>query len=177
MSKEEKVVDVTDSYRDQLPEDLDITRAQAAYRLPSMSRRRGYAVGSWVLAAALLLLWLDYGNGVYVNDGYLVLGISLVLLGGIFGLTGWPLNVREIDAVSRASSETKFSIGHIAAQLGWQGVRSRPTWRVLLYSDENPPKERALVLIDGVDGHVVYSETEANPEDWSADLATAQNRS
>ncbi len=44
---------------------------------------------------------------------------------------------------------------------------SRPTWRILLYSAENPPTRRGLVLVDGVDGEIVASFTEDNPEDWS----------
>jgi hypothetical protein len=45
---------------------------------------------------------------------------------------------------------------------------SRPTWRILLYSAENPPKQRGIVLLDGVDGQVVEWFAEDNPEDWSS---------
>ena len=45
--------------------------------------------------------------------------------------------------------------------------QSRPTWRILLYSAEDPPKTRGLVLVDGVDGTVLEQFTEANPEDWA----------
>ncbi len=51
--------------------------------------------------------------------------------------------------------------------MGWRGLLSRPTWRVLLYSAEDPPTKRGFVLVDGVDGKVIDSFTEANPEDWS----------
>ena len=51
--------------------------------------------------------------------------------------------------------------------MGWRGLRSRPLWRILLYSDENPPDKRGLVLVDGVDGTVVEHFVEDNPEDWS----------
>ena len=169
------LTNAAEKYRDQLPDDLDITRAKAAYLLPSMTRRRWYAIFTWFVAAVSLLLWFTRGNGVFVNRASFVLGISLLILGMAFWFTGWPLNIRETDAVTRASKNTPFAIGHIAAQLGWQGFRSRPTWRVLLYSSENLPRERAVVLIDGVDGHVVFSEAEANPEDWSAELTTSSH--
>ena len=59
-----------------------------------------------------------------------------------------------------------------SAQMGWRGYLSRPTWRILLYSAEMPPRERGLVLVDGVDGRVLEYFTEPNPEDWS-DLTDA----
>ena len=60
-----------------------------------------------------------------------------------------------------------FPVGHASAQLMWRGLRSRPTWRILLYSAEEPPKTRGLVVVDGVDGEILHRFTEANPEDWS----------
>jgi len=60
-----------------------------------------------------------------------------------------------------------FAVGHASAQLGWRGLRSRPTWRILLYSSEEPPTRRGIVLVDGVDGEVLAQFTEDNPEDWS----------
>ena len=51
--------------------------------------------------------------------------------------------------------------------MGWRGLLSRPTWRILLYSAENPPAKRGLVLVDGVDGEIVEHFVEDNPEDWT----------
>jgi hypothetical protein len=44
---------------------------------------------------------------------------------------------------------------------------SKPTWRILLYSAENPPTKRALVLVDGITGGIIDRIVEDNPEDWS----------
>ena len=66
-----------------------------------------------------------------------------------------------------ATRRVGFAVGHASAQLGWRGLRSRPTWRILLYSAENPPTKRGLVLVDGVDAEIVSYFVEANPEDWS----------
>jgi hypothetical protein len=52
--------------------------------------------------------------------------------------------------------------------MGWRGLLSRPTWRVLVYSADDPPEKRGLVLVDGVDGSIVEWLVEDNPEDWSA---------
>ena len=60
-----------------------------------------------------------------------------------------------------------FAVGHASALLGWRGLRSRPTWRILLDSSEDPPAKRGLVLVDGVDGEVLDQVIEDNPEDWS----------
>jgi hypothetical protein len=57
----------------------------------------------------------------------------------------------------------------------WRGLRSRPTWRVLVYSAESPPRQRSLVLVDAVDGTVVEHLTEDNPEDDWLDDATTQS--
>ena len=55
----------------------------------------------------------------------------------------------------------------LRAQQVWRGIRSRPTWRVLCYSTEDPPYQRGLVLVDAIDGSVVEQMVEDNPERWS----------
>jgi hypothetical protein len=93
--------------------------------------------------------------------------VFLIVL-GIYGFAaGTKLNVHDVDALVSASSHVGFPIGHASAQLGWRGLLSRPTWRVLLYSAENPPAKRGLVLVDGVDSTIVGDLVEDNPEDWS----------
>jgi hypothetical protein len=82
-------------------------------------------------------------------------------------VTAWSLDVDEQDALVAASRTVGFPVGHASAQMGWRGLLSRPTWRILLYSDETPPAKRGLVLVDGHDGEVVEHFVEENPEDWS----------
>jgi hypothetical protein len=36
----------------------------------------------------------------------------------------------------------------------------------LLYSADDPPEKRGLVLVDGVDGSIVEWFVEDNPENW-----------
>ncbi len=102
-----------------------------------------------------------------VNDGFLAAGIAMVLIGAYHLVAGWNLDVDERDALVAATERVGFPVGHASAQLGWRGLRSKPTWRILLYSAENPPTRRGLVLVDGVDAEIVASFTEDNPEDWS----------
>ena len=153
---------------DQLPEDLDVTGFVGPYTFPDNSRRRVPGVIYLLVAAACLVLWLVRGDGgVLVNEG-MVLASGLLGTIGVFNLAaGWHLGVRETDALVAASREVGFPVGHASAQLAWRGLRSRPTWRILLYSAEDPPAKRGLVLVDGVDGHVVAHLVEDNPEDWS----------
>ena len=66
-----------------------------------------------------------------------------------------------------AARDVGFPVGHASAQLGWRGLRSRPTWRVLLYSNEPSPTHRGLVLVDGIDGEIIDRFVEQNPEDWT----------
>jgi hypothetical protein len=103
-----------------------------------------------------------------VNEGFLWGGVALVLIGAFHWAAAWRLAVREGDALIAAAGRIGFPVGHASAQLGWTGVRSRPVWRILLYSAEDPPQRRGVVLVDGVDGEVVFDFVEANPEDWTA---------
>ena len=91
----------------------------------------------------------------------------LAVVGAYQLVTGWNLDVDEQDALVAATRAVGFPVGHASAQMGWRGLRSRPTWRILLYSAENPPTQRGLVLVDGVDGEIVEHFVEDNPEDWS----------
>ncbi|MFA9566032.1 MAG: response regulator, partial [Acidimicrobiales bacterium] len=61
----------------------------------------------------------------------------------------------------------------LAKQLGAAGYLSKPTWRILLYSADEPPSQRGLVLVDGQDGDIIDWIVEDNPEDWSEFAASA----
>lgn len=160
--------DENDDYRDELPEDLDASAFVGPYQFPDNSRRRVPGVIYLATAALCIGLWAAYGSdGVLVNRGFLVLGIALALVGAYHLAAGWHLAVDQTDALVAATREVGFPVGHASAQLGWRGLRSRPTWRILLYSADEPPTKRGLVLVDGIDGSVVAHFVEKNPEDWS----------
>jgi hypothetical protein len=159
-----------DDVRDELPEELDVTGYVGQYTFPDIARRRIPAVVYLVVAAACFLLWVTHrGPGhVLVNVGFGWVAAGLGLAGVYHWAAAWPLNVRETDALVAASLRVGFAIGHASAQLGWSGLRSRPVWRILLYSAEDPPRQRGVVLVDAVDGKVLFDFVEANPEDWSS---------
>lgn len=156
-----------DDHRDALPAELDPTGYVGPYTFPDNRRRRAPAAMYLVLGAASVAGWAAAGDSVLVNRGFLVLGVAMVLAGGYQWLAGYPLKIDETDALAAAGRRVGFAVGHASAQLGWRGLRSRPTWRILLYSAEEPPRSRGLVLVDGVDGQVVAHFVEDNPEDWS----------
>jgi hypothetical protein len=110
-----------------------------------------------------------------VNEGILFAGILLGIIGAYHLQAGFDLDVDERDALVAATRQVGFAVGHASAQLGWRGIRSRPTWRILLYSAEEPPLHRGLVLVDGCDGEIIAHFVEDNPEDWS-DLPPAEVR-
>jgi hypothetical protein len=154
--------------RDELPDDLDAAGYVGPYLFPNNNRRRIPAVLYIVIGLSCVALYAVKGDGgLLVNSGYLVAGIALVLFGIYSYQAGFDLDVDERDALVAASRAVGFPVGHASAQLGWRGLRSRPTWRILLYSSEEPPQQRGLVLVDGVDGSVVEHFVEDNPEDWS----------
>jgi hypothetical protein len=156
-----------DELRDELPDDLNPSAFVGPYQFPDNSRRRRPAAIYLIVAVVLLVVWLVRGDGpaVLVNDGYLWGAIVLGAVGVFSFTSGWRMQVDEKQALVAAQGAVGFAVGHASAQQVWRGVRSRPTWRVLVYSAENPPRQRGLVLVDAVDGRVLEHLTEANPED------------
>jgi hypothetical protein len=154
--------------RDALPEDLNVSEFVGPYVFPNNNRRRVPGYLYILIGIGCLAAWFVAGSdGVLVNAGFLAAGVSLILIGAYHLVAGWNLDVDERDALVAATERVAFPVGHASAQLGWRGLLSRPTWRILLYSAEDPPTRRGLVLVDGVDGEIVASFTEDNPEDWS----------
>ena len=154
-------------HRDELPEDLQPSAYVGMYTFPDIKKRRIPGAIYLASAAGLLALWLAYHDGgVFVNHGTLVGAIGFALVGLYHLAAGWPLHVKDVDALASASRAVGFPVGHASAQLGGRGLRCRPTWRIHLYSAEEPPARRGLVLVDGLDGTVVEHVVEDNPEDW-----------
>lgn len=159
-------------HRDTLPAELDVTGPAGAtgidYAFPNNRRRRVPGMLYLAIAAMCFVLWAWRGDGgVLVNGGFLGAAVGLAAIGAYHLAAGWDLAVDDTAALVAAVRQTGFPVGHASAQLGWTGLRSRPTWRILLYSAENPPLRRGLVLVDGVNGDVVGDHIEDNPEDWS----------
>lgn len=155
---------------DVLPEDLDLDALDhAEYVFPNNNRRRVPGVLYIVIGAVVAVLWATMGtdDSVVLNTGLLVGAIALIAIGIVHLIAGWNLDVDERDALVAATREVGFPVGHASAQMGWRGWLSRPTWRILLYSNENQPSKRGLVLVDGNDGRVLDKIVEDNPEDWS----------
>ena len=158
-----------DGEGDALPADLDVTAAAGEYSFPDIRRRRWPAFIYFVTAAVCAAAWLltRGSDPVLVNDGFLVLAIGLGAAAAYQLSAAWNLAVDDSQALVAAAREVGFAVGHASAQLGGRGLRSRPTWRILLYSTENPPARRGLVLVDAVDGTVVEHLVQDNPEDWA----------
>lgn len=155
--------------RDRLPAELNVTELTGEYLFPNNSRRRipGYTYA--VMGALCILLWAARRNHepILSNKGFLLVGVGLVLFGLYHLQAGWNLDVDERDALVAATRKVGFPVGHASAQLGWRGIRSRPTWRILLYSNEPSPTKRGLVMVDGIDAAIISTYIEDNPEDWS----------
>ncbi len=154
----------SDTSGDALPDELNVTAYVGPYIFPDIRRRRIGGGILLVIAAAAIIV------GVTANNiGLTVGGIAVGVISVWFFLAAWPLAIDQTEALAIASRTVGFAVGHASAQVGWTGLRSRPSWRILVYSTESPPDLRGLVEIDAVDGRVIGDYTEANPEDW-ADL-------
>jgi len=161
------VINVDDrEVRDELPEDLD-RGFVGAYKFPDNKRRRttgflyllvAIGVGAWALSVD--------GDPVLINRG-VIFGCAALALFGLYSLlAGRAFGLDESAALVAANRAVGFPVGHASAQLGWRGLMSRPTWKMLVYSAEDPPVSRGLVLVDAIDGAIVDFFVEENPEDW-----------
>ena len=160
------VADSGNEIRDSLPDDLNVTGFVGPYMFPDNSRRKIPALLYLGIAAMCLVLWAMQNaneNGL-VSDGFLWAAILL----GVFSLyslsSSWRMTVDEKLALVYATRAVGFAVGHASAQQVWRGFRSRPTWRVFCYSQQEPPLERGLVLIDAIDARIVECLVEANPD-------------
>jgi len=154
--------------RDELPHDLNAVGFVGPYTFPDNARRRIQGGLYLAVAALCVVVRLVAGDdAVLVNDGFLWVALALAAFGLYCFAAGYRTEVDETDALVIATRTAGFPVGHASAQLGWRGLRSRPVWRILVYSVEEPPDQRGLVLVDAVDGHVVEHFVESNPEDWT----------
>ena len=155
-----------DEIRDELPDDLNVTAFVGPYKFPDNSRRRIPGIIYLVIAMLLALLWFSQRDNEtsMVSDGFLGSAIFLGLV-GLFSLSAsWRMTVDEKLALVYATRAVGFAVGHASAQQVWRGFRSRPTWRVMIYSAQEPPLQRGLVLIDAIDARVIECLVESNPE-------------
>ena len=153
---------------DELPDDLNLSEFVGPYTFPNNNRRRIPAAIYLAIGLLCVVIYAtEKDSSALVNIGTLWGGVGLILFGAYGMVAGWTLRVEESDALATASAELGFAVGHASAQMAWRGWLSRPVWRILLYSAENPPQRRGIVLVDGVSGGVLEAFAEDNPEDWS----------
>ena len=160
---------------DALPEDLDVTAFVGPSVFPNITRRRIPGAMYALLAVVSVGAWV-----VTANAGLPLAAVILTVVSAYHFATAWNVAVDETEALLVATRTVGFPVGHASAQLAWRGLRSRPAWRILLYSADEPPSMRGLVELDAVDGHVLGDYTERNPEDWSRfgiDVSAGQRQS
>ncbi len=154
---------------DALPDDLNMAEHVGPYTFPNNNRRRIPAAMYIVIGLVAVVAYLVFKDtSALVNVGFAVAGAGLILFGFYGMVAGWTLNIDETDALIAASTRVGFAVGHASAQQVWRGWLSRPIWRILVYSTENPPRRRGMVLVDGVSGDVIEWFAEDNPEDWES---------
>lgn len=138
-----------------MPDDLN-ANVFGPYAVPDPERRRRAAI-VYVIGAAIVAIAIAAG----LPPGMWVLAAGLLGIAGFNWFAGWRLEVREGEALEAANRAIGFPVGHASANLGFQGVRAKPIWNVLVFSAEEPPTQRGLVRVDAISGDVVehYSET------------------
>lgn len=151
---------------DELPEDLQPALA-GPITFPDNNRRRIPAVLYLLIGGACIFLTVTKDPSPFVNRGLAVAGVLLVVFAAYGFYAGRSLRIDEGEALVAANAAVGFPVGHASAQMSWRGLASRPVWRLLVYSAENPPLRRGMVIVDGVTGEVLEQFSEANPEDWT----------
>lgn len=153
---------------DALPDDLNASDWVGVYSFPDNKRRRIPGLLYVAIGAGGVAAWALTGDdAVLANPGFGWGGAALIAIGLYIISAGFPTGTDEKQALERATAAVDFPVGHASAQLGWRGLRSRPTWRILLYSAEEPPEKRGLFLVDSQTGDILEHFVEDNPEDWS----------
>ena len=158
---------IDEDITDQLPDDLNVHGFEGPYDFPDNSRRRIPGFLYLLLSSVFFFIFLIFGSSPFVNWGYITTSAVLFLIGVYHLQAGWKLSIDETGALLEATKTAGFPVGHASAQMVWRGIRSKPTWRILLYSSESPPTFRGLVMIDAISGQVKESHFEKNPEIWT----------
>lgn len=163
------MADERDTHTDVLPEDLNAVDVVRPHAFPDNSRRR---IPGLIYLFSGLAVTIGAGlagsDAILLNGGLAAGGVVLAVVGLMSITSGWRMRIDEHDALARSGEAVGFAIGHASAQQVWRGLRSRPTWRVLCYSDEDPPRQRGLVLVDAVDGRVAQVLVQPCDEDWDS---------
>jgi hypothetical protein len=140
-----------------VPDDLDAWNV-GTYRFPDPRRRRlaGWIYGALFVILAILALGTP---GYWVMTGV----VAVVAIWHV--RSAWSLGIDQEEALERAAASVDFAVGHASAAVTFRGLRSRPTWHVIVYSADEPPSRRALVQFDAVDGEQIADVyTERVPE-------------
>ncbi len=151
---------------DELPLELNVGEYVGPYLFPNNSRRRIPAIIYLSAAAVCAVVWAVASGSPLVNGGMPAAAMALAGFAVYGFVCGKDLRIDESDALVIAIGAVGFPVGHASAQMGWRGWFSRPTWRILLYSNEPQPDRRGLVFVDGISGEVIDQLVQPNPEDW-----------
>jgi hypothetical protein len=144
-----------------VPEDLDSDVDDLEYTVPDTNRRRRAGVVYLVGAIGVGIL---IAFGLLPQPMWWTAVAVLVAVGAFHFIAGWTLAVDDGEALEAANREVPFAVGHASASLGFAGWRARPVWNVLVFSADEPPSQRGLVLVDGVDARVRDSFVDEIPE-------------
>lgn len=136
--------------KDVLPDDLDVTKYVGPYQFPTPRKRRIAAYGIFFISSLTLFSGYNSENNTLIGAGLFSIAIGIV-----FFATAWPLKVNDKEALITAAKQAPFSVGHASAQLSFNGWFSKPTWRVVVFSSDEPPTQRGLIEINAVNSEIV----------------------
>jgi hypothetical protein len=130
-----------------VPADLDAGTV-GPYRFPNPRRRRVAAAFYGAGAIVSTLISVRFGSNWWVPAIMLTLAVWNLA-------SAWPLGVDQEEALAKAAPQVPFVVGQVSAAVTFHGWRGRPRWHVVVYDPFEPPRQRALVVVDGVTGELV----------------------
>jgi len=140
-----------------VPEDLDATQREP-YTIPT-TRRRTSAAFVYAGGAAMAALGIAAG----MPAGLWIIVAVFGVMAAWHAVSAWSIEILDPQALEIANRATEFTVGHASAAVGFDGLRAKPVWNVLVFSADDPPSQRGLVRVDAVSGDVVEVYTEAVP--------------
>ena len=134
--------------RDALPDDLDVVRLRRALRVPQQQPPPDPGRTSTWSSAVGCIAALGRRPGRRRRARQRGLPVRPASPWSLVGAL--PLPRRAATSTSTSATPwwpppapVGFPVGHASAQMGWRGLRSRPTWRILLLLGRGPARRSA----------------------------------
>ncbi len=135
-----------------LPEDLN-SLAVGSYVVPDPSNRRKYP---YVVIVVILLTFLTSLIIDFVS--FTPVFIILSFIAFLLFFVDNKFNIQQQEVIEKITNNIAHSIGYYSIALTFQFTTRKlltPVWTVIVYSHENPPRNKTIIEISAFSGKVI----------------------